>query len=134
MITWLRALWSNFFRRNQLDDDLEKELTAYAELVSAEKVRCGMSPEEASRTTRVEMGGVEQIRQSVRDIRVGVSFDTLAQDIRYGVRTLGKNSAFSLVAMAILALGIGANTAMFSLLDQIVLRLLPVKQPERLVK
>ena len=134
MIAWLRALWNNVFRRNQLDDDLDEELIAYAELVSADKVRSGMSPEEACRTTRVEMGGVEQIRQKVREIRVGVSLDTLAQDVRYGVRTLGKNPAFSLVAIAIVALGIAGNTAMFSLLDQIVLRLLPVHEPERLVK
>jgi len=134
VIAWLRALWNNFFRRRQLDDDLDEELTAYAELVSAEKVRSGMSPEEACRATRVEMGGGEQIRQSVRDISAGVSLDTLAHDIRYGVRTLRKNSGFSLIVIATLALGIGANTAMFSLLDQIVLHLLPVKQPERLVK
>jgi len=134
MITWLRALWNNVFRGNQLDDDLDEELTAYAELVSAEKVRSGMSPEEACRTTRVEMGGVEQVRQNVRDIHAGVWLEKLGQDIRYGARSLAKNPAFSLVAIATLALGIGANTAMFSLLDQIVLHLLPVKQPERLAK
>ena len=133
MTPWLRALWNNFFRKKQLDDDLDEELTAYAELVAAEKVRSGMSPESARRSTRVEMGGVEQIRQSVRDIGAGVSLDTLAQDIRYCVRTLAKNPAFSLVAIATLALGVGANTAMFSLLDQVVLRLLPVSHPEQLV-
>ena len=134
MIRRLRVLWNNFFRRNRLDDDLDEELTAYAELVSAEKVRSGMSPEAARRSTRVEMGGVEQIRQGVRDIRVGVWLEKLGHDIRYGARSLAKNPTFSLVAIATLALGIGANTAMFSLLDQVVLRLLPVKQPERLVK
>jgi hypothetical protein len=126
MIRRLRVLWNNLFRANQLDHDLDEELNAYEEMVSAEKVRSGMSPGEAHRNTRLEMGGVEQVRQSVRDIRVGVSLETLGQDIRYGVRALAKNPAFSLVAIATLALGIGANTAMFSLLDQIVLRLLPV--------
>jgi predicted permease len=129
----LHALWNNLFRRNQLDRDLDDELRAYAELVFAEKVKSGMSPEEASRNTRREMGGDEQIRQSVRDIRAGASLDRLAQDIRYGIRTLLRSPGFCLVAVTTLALGIGANTAMFSLLDQIVLRLLPVKQPERLV-
>jgi len=130
----LRALWNGLFRKQQLDDDLDEELSAYAELVSAEKVRAGMSQEEASRVTRREMGGIEQIRQGVRDIRAGVSVERLAQDIRFGIRTLSRNPVFTLVAIATLALGIGANTAMFSLLDQIVLSLLPVKQPERLVK
>jgi predicted permease len=134
MISRLRALWNNAFRKSELNEDLDEELSVYADLVAAEKVRSGMSPDEARRDARREMGGVEQIRQNVRDIRVGVWLEKLAQDIRYGARTLKKNPAFSLVAIATLALGIGANTAMFSLLDQIVLRLLPVKQPERLVK
>ena len=133
MISRLRGLWNNVFRRNQLDRDLDDELRAYADLVSAEKMRAGVSPDEAYRDTRREMGGDEQIRQSVRDIRAGASLDRLAQDIRYGIRTLSRSPGFCLVAVTTLALGIGANTAMFRLLDQIVLRLLPVKEPERLV-
>ena len=133
MISRLRGLWNNVFRRNQLDRDLDEELRAYAELVSAEKIKAGMSPEEAYRSTRREMGGTEQIRQAVRDIRAGALLDTVAQDIRYGMRTLSRSPGFCFVAVITLALGIGANTAMFSLLDQIVLRLLPVKEPERLV-
>jgi hypothetical protein len=82
---------------------------------------------------RREAGGLPHVRQNVRDVRVGASLDRLAQDIRYGVRTLVKNPAFTLVAITTLALGIGANTAMLSLLDQVVLRLLPVPHPEQLV-
>ncbi|HVT97389.1 MAG TPA: ABC transporter permease [Acidobacteriaceae bacterium] len=134
MISRLRSLLKNLFRKQQLDTDLDEELSAYLDLVSVEKMKSGLSPEEARRAARREMGGAEQIRQGVRDIRAGVSLERLSQDIRYGLRTLRKNPAFSLVAVATLALGIGANTAMFSLLDQIVLRLLPVQQPERLMK
>lgn len=134
MISRLRALWKNLFRGNQLDADLEEELQAYLDLVSAEKIRSGVSSEEAYRAARCEAGGTDQIKERVRDIRAGVLAERLAQDVRYGVRTLARNPAFTLVAVATLALGIGANTAMFSLLDEIVLRLLPVKQPERLVK
>jgi predicted permease len=129
----LRALWNNVFRSKQLDRDFDEELQAYLELVSAEKVRAGAAPEEAYRDARRETEGVEQVTQRVRDIRAGGSLDRLAQDVRYGVRTLAKNPGFTLVAMATLALGIGANTAMFSLLDQVVLRLLPVRHPEQLV-
>jgi predicted permease len=133
MISRLRALWNSVFRRKFLDRALDEELQAYLELVSAEKIRDGMSPEEAYRDARRDMGGVEQVIQRVRDVSAGVWLDGLVQDLRYGVRTLAKNPAFTLVAIATLTLGIGANTAMFSLLDQVVLRLLPVSHPEQLV-
>jgi predicted permease len=133
VISRLRALWNSVFRSKLLDRDLDEELQAYLELVAAEKIREGLSPEQANRDARRDTGGVEQVIQSVRDVRAGVGLDRLVQDIRYGVRTLAKNPAFTLVAMATLALGIGANTAMFSLLDQVVLRLLPVSHPEQLV-
>jgi hypothetical protein len=131
VISRLRALWNNVFRRKQLDRDLDEELQAYVELLSAEKVQTGVDPEEAHRYARRQTGGIDQVVQSVRDVRVGVWLDRLVQDLRYGIRTLAKNPAFTLIAMATLALGIGANTAMFSLLDQVVLRLLPVCDPER---
>ena len=133
MITRLCALWNNFFRRSRLDRDLDDELQAYIELASAERIRAGVSPEQAYCDARRDTGGVEQVKQSVRDVRVGVSLDRLVQDLRYGARTLAKNPSFTLIALATLALGIGANTAMFSLLDQVVLRLLPVRHPEELV-
>jgi predicted permease len=128
----LRALWNNVFRKKQLDRDLDEELQAYVELVSAGKVQAGADPEQADRDARRELGGMQQVVQGVRDVRAGVWLDRLAQDVRYGLRTLAKNPAFTLVALATLALGIGANTAMFSLLDQVVLRLLPVSHPEQL--
>jgi predicted permease len=133
VISRLRTLFNYLFRRKQLDRDLDDELQAYVELVSAEKVRAGVDPEVAHLDARRQAGGIDQVVQGVRDVRAGVWLDRLAQDIRYGVRTLAKNPAFSLVAIATLALGIGANTTMFSLLDQVVLRLLPVSDPERLV-
>jgi predicted permease len=133
VISRLRALWDNVFHRKQLDRDLDEELQAYVELLSVEKMQAGVAPEEARHRARREAGGLDQGREGVRDIRAGVSLDRLVQDIRYGVRTLAKNPTFSLVAVATLALGIGANTAMFSLLDQVVLRLLPVRDPERVV-
>jgi predicted permease len=133
VISRLRALWNNVFRREQLDRELDEELQAYLELATAEKMREGVSPEEAYRDARRDTGGVEQVKESVRDVRAGVWLDRLVQDLRYGVRTLAKNPAFTLIAIATLALGIGANTAMFNLLDQVVLRLLPVRDPERVV-
>lgn len=133
MINRLRAHWNNVFRRDQLNHDLDEELHAYVELVSAEKVRSGMSPGEAYRDTRREMGGVDQVRQRVRDIRAGTLLEKLAQDVRYGVRTLAKNPAFSLVVMATMALGIGANAAIFSVVDAVLLRPLPYLHPGQIV-
>jgi predicted permease len=133
MISRLRALWNNLFRRRHLDRDLEEELQAYVELVAAEKSRAGMDPEEAHGYARRQAGGIDQVVQNVRNVRTGVWLDRLAQDVKFGIRTLAKNPTFSLFAVGTLALGIGANTAMFSLLNQVVLKLLPVSRPEQLV-
>jgi predicted permease len=133
MISRLRALWNNVFRRKQLDRDLDEELEAYVDLVAAEKLQAGMDPEEAHGYARRQTGGTDQVVQNVRDVRTGAWIDRVAQDVQYGIRTLANNPTFSVVAVGTLALGIGANTAMFSLLDQVVLRLLPVRHPEQLV-
>ena len=133
MISRLRALWNNVFRRKQLDRDLDEELQAYVELVSAEKVQTGVDPEEAHRYARRQTGRIDQVVQSVRDVRAGAFLETLIQDLRFALRTLVRNSGFSTVIILTLALGIGANSAIFTLVNGILVKPLPYPEPNRLL-
>ncbi|MGA9671299.1 MAG: ABC transporter permease [Terracidiphilus sp.] len=130
----LHSLWQYIFRKNCLDRELDEELQAYVEMVSDEKMRQGMSREEAYRDARREIGGIDGVKQSVRDVRIGVSMEKLLQDIRYGFRVFIKNPSFSLVAVATLALGIGANTVIYTLVDSILLQPLPYEHQGRLMR
>jgi len=123
----------SLFRKEELDRDLDEELSSYLDLLAEEKVRAGMSPEQARRAARLELGGVEQVKEKVRERRVGAMTDTLFQDVRYAVRTLSKNAGFSAVAILILAIGIGGTTALFSTINTALLSGLPYQQPDRLV-
>jgi predicted permease len=117
-----------------MEMELDDELSVHFKHQVEKHVGAGMSREEAIRRTRLEFGGLEQVKEECRDAR-GVNFiETTIQDVRHGARVLRKNPVFTLVAVATLALGIGANTAIFSLLNSVMLRFLPVERPEELVQ
>lgn len=128
-MSWLGRL----FARRRLEADLDKELRFHFELQVAEKMRSGVSESEARRRTRLEFGGIEQIKEDCRESRGTLWVEFLVEDIRFGLRQLSKSPGFTLIAILTLTLAIGANTAIFTLLNAILLRPLPVDNPRELL-
>lgn len=121
-------------RRDRAERGLDEELQAYLELSAAEKMRDGVSPAEARRLARIELGGLEQAKERVRTYRHGARLDEILRDVRYAVRMFRRNPGFTIAIVLTLAFGIGANTAIFSLIDALMLRWLPVRNPHELVQ
>jgi predicted permease len=136
-LSGLRALASRvrgLLTRSRLDQDFELELNTHLALLTEENVRCGMTSEEAHRAARVRLGGVTQLRETHRELWGLPLAETFFQDLRYGLRQFRRSPGLTAVITLSLALGIGTNTAIFSVINAVMLRMLPVQDPERVVQ
>ncbi len=135
-MAWLSRmahLWRNLFAREQIERELDDEVRAFYGILVDRYLSQGLSREEAMRAARIECEGEEQVKEKVREKRIGVSIESALKDLQYAARTLRQNPGFSAVAILTLGLGIGANAAIFSLINAVMLRILPVQHPEQLV-
>jgi hypothetical protein len=126
--------WFHLLRRSRWDDERARELEAHLAIEIDEQLARGMSPCDARDAARRKLGNTTQIREEIYRMNTIGLLDTIWQDLRYGARLLRLNPVFAVVAIASLALGVGANTAIFQLLDALRIRALPVARPERLVE
>jgi len=133
-VTALRTLVSRLLGRGRNETGLNEEIAAHLELLAAEHERRGMTPDAARLAARREFGGVSQIQEAYREQRRLPFLDAVAQDLAYAFRQLRRNPGFAAAAVVTLALGIGANAAIYQVLDAVAFRSLPVKEPQRLLQ
>jgi len=127
-----RSLLRNLFWSRGVEAELDQELHAHLQILIEENIHAGMPPKDAERAARMELGGIEQVKEEVRERRLGNWFHSVMSDCRYGLRQLRKSPGFTVTVIFTLALAIGANTAIFSMVNALILKSLPYSHPERM--
>src|SRR4051812_22073247 len=122
------------FGSTRLERELDDEIVAHLELAERDAIARGLDPLAARRDARRQFGGIEQMKEAHRDDRSARWIDNLMRDARYGLASLRRDKLFAAIAIGVLALGIGANTAVFSIVDAVLLKPLPFPNPERIVR
>ena len=134
MLSWLRSLWRNLIHRGRADRDLDEEVSVVFDLAVEDKIRAGLDPAKARRQALLELGRPAVLATQVREQRAGASLDTFWRDLTFGVRLMGRAPLFAATAIVSLALGIGATSTIFTLVNALLLRDLRVGHPEQLVE
>jgi len=129
----IRSLLRNLLQRELVERELDDDLRAYQRMLIAEKCASGLSEEDAVRETALEIGPLQAVKENVREARMGWTLDTIWRDVRYSLRALRRAPGFTVASIVILSLGIGANTAVFSIFSAVLLRPLPYAGEDRIV-
>src|SRR5262245_19363144 len=127
-----RSFLRNLFLARRVQAELDEEVRVHLEMLVEENIRAGMTAKDAQRAARMELGGVDQVKEQVHEVWAGHLLETLFQDLRFGLRVIVKSPGFTFTVIFTLALSVGANTAIFSLVNALLLKSLPYAHPERM--